>query len=58
MVFFNQTSAADGSVRLSTGAGTASFEIELDRLPAEIAKIVFCVTTDKAHNLSGVSARG
>jgi tellurite resistance protein TerA len=55
MVFFNQASGADGAVRLSPGAGTSSFEIDLGRLPAEIARIVFCATIDKVPNLGGVA---
>jgi tellurite resistance protein TerA len=55
MVFFNQTSGADGAVRLTPGAGTSSFEIDLGRLPAQIARIVFCATIDKVPNLGGVA---
>jgi tellurite resistance protein TerA len=55
MVFFNQTSGGDGAVRLSPGSGTSSFEIDLGRVPAQIAKIVLCVTIDKVPNLGGVS---
>jgi len=55
MVFFNQPTGADGAIKLSPGAGGASFEVDLGRIPADIAKVVFCVTIDKAANLSGVA---
>jgi tellurite resistance protein TerA len=55
MVFFNQPSGADGAVNLTPGTGSASFEVDLGRLPAAIARIVFCATIDKAPNLGGVA---
>ncbi|KQM63386.1 universal stress protein [Sphingomonas sp. Leaf17] len=45
MVFYNQPSGAGGSVRFDAGAGPrGGFDIDLTRVPAEIARIVFCVT--------------
>jgi tellurite resistance protein TerA len=44
MVFFNQPAGADGAVQLSG----EKFQVDLDRIPAEIARIVFCVTIDQA----------
>ncbi|HEX8222439.1 MAG TPA: TerD family protein [Allosphingosinicella sp.] len=52
MVFFNQPSGGDGSVRLADGR----FDIDLDRVPAEIARIVFCVTVDQAQGRQSLSA--
>ena len=49
MVFYNQPSGADGAVRFSKGNGALGvFEVDLGRLPAGIARIVFCVTIDEA----------
>ena len=45
MVFFNQPAGADGAVQLSG----ERFQIDLDRIPGEIARIVFCVTLDQAQ---------
>ncbi|HEX8622644.1 MAG TPA: TerD family protein [Allosphingosinicella sp.] len=52
MVFFNQPSGGDGAVKLDGGR----FEIDLDRVPAEIARIVFCVTIDQAQGRQSLSA--
>jgi tellurite resistance protein TerA len=52
MIFFNQPSGGDGAVRLADG----SFDIDLERVPAEIAKIVFCVTIDQAQGRQSLSA--
>jgi tellurite resistance protein TerA len=48
MIFYNQASGAGGAVRFVTN-GKGSFEIDLARVPADIAKIVFCVTIDQAQ---------
>ncbi|HYG48963.1 MAG TPA: TerD family protein [Allosphingosinicella sp.] len=52
MVFFNQPSGADGAVRLSGGR----FDVDLDRIPADIARIVFCVTIDQAQGGKSLAA--
>jgi tellurite resistance protein TerA len=50
MIFYNQASGADGAVRfVSSPAAKGGFEIDLARVPAEIARIVFCVTIDQAQ---------
>lgn len=50
MIFYNQASGADGAVRfVPNGTGKGGFEIDLTRVPADIAKIVFCVTIDQAQ---------
>ena len=48
MVFFNQPSGGEGAVQLADNR----FEVDLDRVPAEIARIVFCVTIDQAQGQS------
>jgi tellurite resistance protein TerA len=52
MIFFNQPSGGGGAVQL---AGSR-FDIDLDRMPAEIARIVFCVTIDQAQGRQSLSA--
>ena len=52
MVFFNQPSGGDGAVEL----GDKIFDIDLDRVPAEIARIVFCVTIDQSQGRQSLSA--
>ncbi len=49
MVFYNQASGAGGAVRFVAGQGKGAFEIDLARVPADIARIVFCVTIDAAQ---------
>jgi tellurite resistance protein TerA len=50
MIFYNQPSGAGGAVLLSTSGGAPDFTVELDRVPADVARIVFCVTADSAGN--------
>jgi tellurite resistance protein TerA len=52
MVFFNQPAGADGAVKLNGGR----FDLDLDRVPADIARIVFCVTIDQAQGRKSLSA--
>lgn len=50
MVFYNQPAGGDGAVRFAAGPGAkGSFDIDLDRLPAAITRIVFCVTIHEAQ---------
>lgn len=50
MVFYNQPEGASGAVRFGAGTGTAgSFDVDLSGLPAEIERIVFCVTIHEAQ---------
>ena len=45
MIFYNQPSGADGSVRFVADAGQrGGFDIDLARVPATIERIVLCVT--------------
>lgn len=49
MVFYNQPNGGDGAIRFSKDGGAlGSFEVDLARMPAAIARIVFCVTIDEA----------
>ncbi|MFM9853646.1 MAG: TerD family protein [Sphingomonadaceae bacterium] len=49
MVFYNQPSGGDGAISFSKGGGAlGSFAIDLTKMPAAIARIVFCVTIDEA----------
>jgi tellurite resistance protein TerA len=50
MVFYNQASGADGAVRFAPASNSKGcFELDLDRVPAAITRIVFCVTIDQAQ---------
>jgi tellurite resistance protein TerA len=49
MVFFNQALGGGDAVRFSPRPGAGgTFEVALGKLPADVAKIVFCVTIDQA----------
>ena len=49
MVFYNQPQGGDGSVRVVPGSGRGAFEVDVSRLPAEIERVVFCVTIHEAQ---------
>jgi len=49
MIFYNQPSGGGGAVTLSAGAGSSTFSVDLARLPAQIARITFCLTIDEAQ---------
>jgi len=49
MVFYNQPEGGSGGIRFVSSGGKGSFEVDLARLPAEIEKIVFCVTIHEAQ---------
>ncbi len=47
MVFYNQLSAVGGCVRLTEHSrGQARFEVVLSAVPADVARIVFCLTVE------------
>ncbi len=48
MVFYNQTDGGAGAVRFHAGDGGA-FDVDLDLLPDDIERIVFCLTIDEAQ---------
>lgn len=53
MVFYNQPHGGAGSVRFVAGSGSGAnrgtFEVDLARVPADIERIVFCVTIHEAQ---------
>jgi tellurite resistance protein TerA len=46
MVFYNQLASPEGAIRLDLGGGKARFALNLDALPASIAKLVFVAAID------------
>jgi len=46
VVLFSNTEAPDGAIKLSPSASSAVFELDLDRLPATVDRIVFTATHD------------
>jgi stress response protein SCP2 len=46
MVFYNQPEGAGGAVRLTAQGNPAAFFADLPKMPAEIARILFCLTLD------------
>ena len=46
VVLFSNLSSPEGAIKLSAGPGTATFNLELDRLPASIDRIVLTATHD------------
>lgn len=56
MVFYNQTSSPNGEVRLVLQAANARFELNLDALPAGIAKLVFTAAVDGEGDLKALNA--
>lgn len=50
MVFYNQPQGAGGAIRFAAASpGQGAFDIDLPRLPGDVARIVFCATIDKAQ---------
>lgn len=49
MVFYNNATGGDGAIRYVAGTSPRGrFEVDLARMPAAIARIVFCVTIEDA----------
>ncbi|MDB5935340.1 MAG: tellurium resistance protein [Massilia sp.] len=46
MVFYNQLASPEGAVRLDLGSGRPRFAVNLDALPASVAKLVFVAAID------------
>ena len=46
MVFYNQLASPEGAVKLDLGSGKARFAVNLEALPASIAKLVFVAAID------------
>lgn len=56
MVFYNQLASPEGAVRLDLGGGRARFALDLDALPAAIAKLVFVAAIDGAQTMRALGA--
>ncbi|SDA14257.1 TerD family protein [Sphingomonas sp. NFR15] len=57
MVFYNQPEGDGGGIRFDASRGQGAFEVDLARLPAEIERIVFCVTLPDAQTRGETLAR-
>lgn len=49
MVFYNQPRGGNGAVTLAASGGASTFAIDLARVPADVARITFCLTIDEAQ---------
>ncbi|MFC0251549.1 TerD family protein [Massilia consociata] len=56
MVFYNQLASPEGAVRLDLAGGAARFAVDLERLPATIAKLVFVAAIDGAQTMRALGA--
>lgn len=56
MVFYNQLASPEGAVRLDLSGGRARFAVNLDALPATIAKLVFVAAIDGAATMRTLGA--
>ena len=56
MVFYNQLASPEGAVRLDLSGGRARFAVNLDALPASIAKLVFVTAIDGAATMRTLGA--
>ncbi|WP_312514455.1 TerD family protein [Massilia sp.] len=56
MVFYNQLASPEGAVRLDLSGGRARFAVNLDALPAPVAKLVFVAAIDGAATMRTLGA--
>jgi len=56
MVFYNQRTSPCGGLQVADGGTTGRFQLDLDRLPATIQKIVFVATLDGDSAMSRIGA--
>jgi tellurite resistance protein TerA len=56
MVFYNQLASPEGALRLELAGSTARFAVDLERLPATIAKLVFVAAIDGAQTMRALGA--
>jgi tellurite resistance protein TerA len=56
MVFYNQLASPEGAVRLELSGSLARFAVNLDSLPATIAKLVFVAAIDGAQTMRSLGA--
>lgn len=56
MVFYNQLSSPEGALRLESSGSPARFAVNLDALPASIAKLVFVAAIDGVQTMRSLGA--
>ncbi|MCA1247360.1 TerD family protein [Massilia sp. MS-15] len=56
MVFYNQLASPEGAVRLELSGALARFTVNLDALPATIAKLVFVAAIDGTQTMRALGA--
>jgi tellurite resistance protein TerA len=56
MVFYNQLASPEGAVRLEMSGSLARFAVNLDQLPASIARLVFVAAIDGAQTMRSLGA--
>lgn len=56
MVFFNQLASPEQAITLELGGGAARFLVNLDKVPASIAKLVFTAALDGAGSMREIAA--
>ncbi len=56
MVFYNQLASPEGAVRLELNGSSARFAVNLDALPAAIAKLVFVAAIDGAQTMRALGS--
>ena len=56
MVFYNQLASPEGAVRLELNGSSARFAVNLDALPASIAKLVFVAAIDGAQTMRALGS--
>jgi len=56
MVFYNQLASPEGAVRLELSGSLARFAVNLDSLPATIAKLVFVAAIDGVQTMRSLGA--
>jgi len=56
MVFYNQLASPEGAVRLELAGSSARFAVNLDALPASIAKLVFVAAIDGAQTMRALGS--
>ena len=56
MVFYNQLASPEGAVRLELAGSNSRFAVNLDALPASIAKLVFVAAIDGAQTMRALGS--
>lgn len=56
MVFYNQVQSPAGEIRYSAEGAGAKYSVRLDRLPAQINKLVFTVSIDGSGTMGEIAA--